>query len=106
MPWYTTADARKNAERQSMNERKCTRRRRMTREDIQEIKDLLNEETDNWRLDAGDWIGYVEELVEEVERLRNCKYRHKRDDGWICLKCGVRKADWLEADIKGRNDHV
>ena len=42
----------------------------MTQDDIQAIKALLNDESDTWRLDAGDWIGYVEELVDEVERLR------------------------------------
>lgn len=41
----------------------------MTIDDINEIKDLLNDESDKWRLDVGDWMGYVEELVEEVERL-------------------------------------
>ena len=25
-----------------------------------------------------------------------CGYRHKWDDGWVCSKCGVRKADWTE----------
>jgi len=30
-----------------------------------------------------------------------CEYRHKWDDGWVCSKCGVRKADWVEANIKG-----
>ncbi len=29
-----------------------------------------------------------------------CEFRHKWDDGWVCSKCGVRKADWIEADIK------
>lgn len=43
----------------------------MTHDDIQNIKYLLNDESDKWRLDAGDWIGFVEELVEEVERLRD-----------------------------------
>jgi len=43
----------------------------MTQDEIQEIKDLISDEYDKWRLDAGDWIGYAEELVEEVERLRD-----------------------------------
>jgi hypothetical protein len=34
-----------------------------------------------------------------------CEYRHKWDDGWVCSRCGVRRADWVEADIKGRHDH-
>ena len=42
----------------------------MTDDDIQEIKDLLSDESDKWRLDIGDWMGYVEELLEEIERLR------------------------------------
>ncbi len=29
-----------------------------------------------------------------------CEFRHKWDDGWVCSKCGVRKADWVESDIK------
>lgn len=29
-----------------------------------------------------------------------CEYRHKWDDGWVCSRCGVRKSDWVEADIK------
>ena len=43
----------------------------MTQDDIQEIKDLLNDESDKWRLDAGDWIGYVEELIDEIDRQRS-----------------------------------
>lgn len=43
----------------------------MTQDDIQDIKDLLNDESEKWRLDVGDWIGYVEELVEEVDRLQS-----------------------------------
>ena len=42
----------------------------MTDDDIQEIKDLLSDESDKWRLDIGDWMGYVEELLEEIERLK------------------------------------
>ncbi|NCQ52048.1 hypothetical protein GW796_09165 [archaeon] len=37
---------------------------------IQEIKDLLADESDKWRLDADDWIVYVEELVAEVEKWK------------------------------------
>lgn len=43
----------------------------MTHDDIQQIKDLLNDELGKWRLDVGDWIGFAEELLEEVERLRD-----------------------------------
>lgn len=40
--------------------------------------------------------------TEEAMKLTLCEYRHKWDDGWICSRCGVRRADWVEADIKGR----
>lgn len=42
----------------------------MTQENLLEIKNLLANESKKWRLDVGDWIGYVEELVDEVERLQ------------------------------------
>lgn len=29
-----------------------------------------------------------------------CDSRHKWSDGWICDKCGIPKADWVNADIK------
>ena len=29
-----------------------------------------------------------------------CLRRHKWDDGWVCSMCGVKKADWVEANIK------
>ena len=52
------------------------------------------------------WFDYRDEELsfgDEFKKL--CEFRHKWDDGWVCSKCGVRKADWVEADIKGRNDH-
>ena len=42
----------------------------MNENDIQEIKDLLNNDSDKWRLDAGDWMGYAEELIGEIDRLK------------------------------------
>ena len=42
----------------------------MNENDIQEIKDLLNNDSDKWRIDAGDWMGYVEELIGEIDRLK------------------------------------
>jgi len=41
-----------------------------------------------------------EELNFGDDFTKLCEYRHKWDDGWICSKCGVRKSDWVEADIK------
>ena len=52
------------------------------------------------------WFDYRDEELsfgDEFKKL--CEFRHKWDDGWVCSKCGVRKVDWVEADIKGRNDH-
>lgn len=52
------------------------------------------------------WFDYDgEELNFGDDFTKLCEYRHKWDDGWFCSKCGVRRADWVEADIKGRNDH-
>jgi len=61
--------------------------RRMTNDDIQKLKDLLNDEYNKWSLDVGDWIAYVEELIDEVERLRKLvnlardNYIAENDDG-------------------------
>ena len=53
------------------------------------------------------WFEYGDEELNFGDNFKKlCEYRHKWDDGWVCSKCGVRKADWVEADIKGRNDHV
>lgn len=43
----------------------------MTQDDLQEIKDLIADESGKWRLDVGDWIAYVEDLVDEVDRLNS-----------------------------------
>lgn len=52
------------------------------------------------------WFDYDgEELNFGDDFKKLCESRHKWDDGWVCSRCGVRKADWVEADIKGRNDH-
>jgi hypothetical protein len=53
----------------------------MTQDDIQRIKDLLNDEASKWRLDVGGWMGYVEELVEEVERLMRGEKKLNIRDG-------------------------
>lgn len=42
----------------------------MTKSDVEAFRNLLNNERDRWRLDSGDWMGYAEELLDEVERLR------------------------------------
>lgn len=59
----------------------------MTSDDIQEIKDLLNDESCKWRLDAGDLIGYIEELLDEVERLTSNKSEIQ------CSSCGKWMTD-------------
>ena len=42
----------------------------MTQDDIEEIRDMLSDDTRLLALlDTGDWMGYVEELLAEVERL-------------------------------------
>ena len=47
------------------------------------------------------WFDYDgEELNFGDDFKKLCEYRHKWDDGWICSKCGVRRADWIESDIK------
>ena len=52
------------------------------------------------------WFDYGGEELNFGDNFKKlCEYRHKWDDGWVCSKCSVRKADWVEADIKGRNDH-
>lgn len=43
-------------------------------------------------------IMVVQPSGDEFKKL--CKFRHKWDDGWVCSKCGVRKADWVESGIK------
>ena len=35
------------------------------------------------------------EIGDDFKKL--CEYRHKWDDGWVCSRGGVRKADWVEA---------
>lgn len=51
------------------------------------------------------WFDYdAEELnfgvlmIDDFKKL--CEFRHKWDDGWVCSKCGVNKADWVESGIK------
>ena len=47
------------------------------------------------------WFGYGDEELsfgDEFKKL--CESSHKWDDRLVCSKCGVRKADWVEADIK------
>ncbi len=47
------------------------------------------------------WFDYDgEELNFGDDFKKLCEYRHKWDDGWVCSKCGVRKSDWVETDIK------
>jgi hypothetical protein len=47
------------------------------------------------------WFDYDgEELNFGDDFKKLCEYRHKWDDGWVCSRCGVRRADWVEADIK------
>ena len=41
----------------------------MTPEEIKSIIEMLNDDTRLWDLDAGDWLAYVEELLDEVARL-------------------------------------
>ena len=38
------------------------------------------------------------EIGDDFKKL--CEHRHRWDDGWVCSRCGVRKADWVEANIK------
>lgn len=42
----------------------------MTQKEIQEIKELLADESNKWKLDVGDWMGYAEDQLCEVERLQ------------------------------------
>lgn len=47
------------------------------------------------------WFDYDGEEINFGDNFKKlCEYHHKWDDGWVCSKCGVRKADWVEADIK------
>lgn len=47
------------------------------------------------------WFDYDGEELNFGDNFKKlCEYRHKWDDGWVCSKCGVRKVDWVEADIK------
>ena len=47
------------------------------------------------------WFDYDGEEINFGDNFKKlCEYHHKWDDGWFCSKCGVRKADWVEADIK------
>jgi hypothetical protein len=41
----------------------------MTPDEIKNIIKMLNDDTQLWDLDSGDWLAYVEELLAEVERL-------------------------------------
>jgi hypothetical protein len=53
------------------------------------------------------WFDYDgEDLNFGNDFKKLCEHRHKWDDGWVCSRCGVRKADWAEADIKWGNNHV
>ena len=48
------------------------------------------------------WFDYDGEELNFGDNFKKlCEYRHKWDDGWVCSKCGVRKGDWVEADIRG-----
>ena len=38
--------------------------------------------------------------TQQYDFKKLCEFRHKWDDGWVCSKCGVRRADWIESDIK------
>lgn len=52
------------------------------------------------------WFDYDGEDINFGDDFKKlCEYRHKWDDGWVCSKCGIRKADWLDVNIKGKNDH-
>ena len=45
------------------------------------------------------WAGPIKPPLyawaEENKKL--CSHRHRWDVGWVCSKCGVRRADWIEA---------
>jgi hypothetical protein len=45
----------------------------MTQDDLNEIRDLLSDQSDKWRLDVGDWMGYVEELIEHIDSIEQQK---------------------------------
>ena len=45
------------------------------------------------------WFDSDEEICFEDEFKKLCEFRHKWDDEWVCSKCGIRKVDWIEADI-------
>lgn len=52
------------------------------------------------------WFDYNREELRFGDSFKRlCKYRHKWDNGWVCSRCGVRRADWVESDIKGRDEH-
>lgn len=64
-----------------------------------EIRNHLPGESGIYMLNI--WFDYDgEELNFGDDFKKLCEFRHKWDDGWVCSKCGVRRADWIESDIK------
>lgn len=48
------------------------------------------------------WFDYGGEELNFGDNFKKlCEYRHKWDKGWICSKCGVGRADWVEANVRG-----
>ncbi len=49
------------------------------------------------------WFDYDTEELNFGDNFKKlCEYRHKWDDGWVCSRCGVRKADTDAFQIASR----
>jgi hypothetical protein len=58
----------------------------MTKDEIRKIRKMINalpDDTRLWDLDVGDLLGYVEELLDELERI------HQVETNTVpCVSCG------------------
>lgn len=71
---------------------------------IEAIKTLLADDHRKWTLDSGDWMGYVEELVDEIERLQADLRNLVKDSKITNLNLGRSDDDYYDGYRDGVNE--